>query len=256
MDDPLASAKKKLTRAQQHSGDLETELKRFFENQPGTNVVEVDPTGQYKLFKVRFKNSIPDQITDITYDAVHNLRDSLDHIGYGIAVASGRNNPQHTNFPFAPDAAKFDQQMRGRCKDLPDEIVSVFRSFKSYKGGNDLLWALNKVAVTNKHMLVNPMAAASHSMFIQNLTISGGQVPFGIGESARWDRSKNEITVMRLPAQAQIQANFGVQIFIAFGEVEVAGGQPVDRVLRAFIGEVKRVLVAVEAEARRIGIYN
>lgn len=248
MADPLDSARRKLARAQQHIGDLETQLKRLFEEQPCTNIVEVDAHGQYKLFKVRFKRPIP----DTTYDAVQNLRDALDHAGYGIAVASGKTSPLHTNFPFAPDLAKFEQQVGGRCKDLPDEIVSLFRSFRPYKGGNDLIWALNRVAVTNKHMLVNPMVAASQNLFINTLSIGGGTVPFGIGEPARWDSTKNEITVMRLPADAQVQANFGVSVFIAFGEIDVVSGEPVDVILHTFAGEVERVLVALEVETRRI----
>jgi hypothetical protein len=86
------------------------------------------------------------------------MRDVLDLAGYGLAVASGAVDPQHTNFPFAPNAVKFEEQVRGRCKDLPDDIVMLFRSLKPYKGGNDLLWALNCMAVTDKHKLLIPIA--------------------------------------------------------------------------------------------------
>jgi hypothetical protein len=44
------------------------------------------------------------------------------------------------------------------------------------------------------------------------------------------------------------------RFFIAFDALEFLGGQPAVSVLNAMASEVERILAAIEAECRRIGI--
>jgi len=41
----------------------------------------------------------------------------------------------------------------GRAKDLPKEIHSLFCGFQPYRGGDDVLWALNEVCVADNTKL-------------------------------------------------------------------------------------------------------
>jgi hypothetical protein len=52
----------------------------------------------------------------------------------------------------------FVSRYNGRFKDLPQEMISLFRSLQPFKGGNDLLWALNKLCVVNKHKMLAHVA--------------------------------------------------------------------------------------------------
>lgn len=45
-------------------------------------------------------------------------------------------------------------------------------------------------------------------------------------------------------------------LFVAIGDVELVGGQPAIPFFDALANEIERILMAVEAEARRIGIFT
>jgi hypothetical protein len=58
-----------------------------------------------KAHKVKFHKPLPEAWASIVFDGVNNLRATLDPIGYSAALASGKANPEGTNFPFGKDAA-------------------------------------------------------------------------------------------------------------------------------------------------------
>jgi hypothetical protein len=89
----------------------------------------------------------------MTSDALHNLRDSLDNAGYALAGASGKTSPLNAAFPFAGSPADFKNSL-GRCKDIPDAFHTIFEAHGPYKGGNDVLWVLSKLAVIDKQELL------------------------------------------------------------------------------------------------------
>src|ERR1022692_4111514 len=121
---------------------------------PYTRVAEPDTTTPHlEVHKLRFDQGLPDLFFALTSDALHNVRDSLDNAEYALAVAAGKTHPLHTAFPFGGSAADFENNL-GRCKDIPKEIHALFRAYGPYRGGNDFLWALNKLAVTDKHKLL------------------------------------------------------------------------------------------------------
>ncbi|MDP8983180.1 MAG: hypothetical protein M3O35_21605 [Acidobacteriota bacterium] len=124
----------------------------------------------YHVSKCKLVRPLTPGMEEIVGDAINNLRAALDHAAYGIAVASGRVKPRHTYFPFAGTAAKFDVSARGLCKDVPDEIFTLFRALKPYKGGDDILWALNQIAIGDKHKLLTAMGSA---VFRNRLKING-----------------------------------------------------------------------------------
>jgi hypothetical protein len=58
-----------------------------------------------------------------------------------------------------------------------------------------------------------------------------------------------------LPGNADVDyGNMKFRFFIAFDALEFLGGQPAVSVLNAMASEVERILAAIEAECRRIGI--
>ena len=59
---------------------------------------------------------------------------------------------------------------------------------------------------------------------------------------------------LRAPRGAQPQYNAEFKIQVAFDEVEAVAGKPATDVLRKMFVEVEQVLMATEAECRRIGL--
>ena len=146
MADPFESSKLKIARAREHVQDLERRISGFVKNNPYKSVVEADSKSIDKIIhKIKFVKSLPPILTVVVGEAANSLREALDNAGYAVAVASGRIKPRHCAFPFAGSLTEFETNALGRCKDIPQEIVALFARFKPYKGGNDLLWALNGI---------------------------------------------------------------------------------------------------------------
>jgi hypothetical protein len=155
MQDIFASAKSVLSRAKHHIADLETTIKVFTPDKPYTHAIERDSqTGDY-LQVLIFSESFSDDISCIMFDAVNNLRACLDQMTYAIAMRHrpGRNADKFVPFPFASDLNHWLNRTNGLKDDLPTQVRTLFGSFKPYKGGNNTLWAMNKLANTKKHAI-------------------------------------------------------------------------------------------------------
>lgn len=247
----LEASQRKVARAETHIRDLEREIGIYHGSGPYERVIEVDPNDPSKCFhKFKLTKPMPSVLDCIMSDAVHNLRDALDVAGYAIAIATGKTNPLHTAFPFAPSAERFEEVIQGRCKDLPDEIRSVFRTYKPYRGGNDFLWALNYIGVHSKHTMLAPLGSVYESGDMSVVGKTFVEIPV----NPVWDRAKNEVIFARFSTGVEIHYHFGFTFLVAFDQTPVVGGEPVLGILDYFTGLVEHILSSLEAECQRLGI--
>ena len=248
MPDPFNSSKRRIERAKTHIHDLDGKINYFFKRKPCSHAVELDSAGVNHLHKIKFTATIPDSFGEIAADAIENLRSALDQAGYAVAVAAGTVNPRSAYFPIGENAANLDTIIAGRCKNIPDDITSLFREFKPYKGGNDLIWALNKANNINKHRLLVPSCLSPGSL---NISINGtgdSRVPVPV-----WDSRKNEIVYAISGPGTKAKYDVNLSVCISFDEIETISGEPAATILRAMASEVERVVMAIESEARRLG---
>ena len=172
-----------------------------------------------------------------------------------MAIAAGRVNPRHAYFPVYANVAEFDKSARGLCKDIPEEIFALFRALKPYKGGNDILWALNRIAISEKHKIVTAMGAILMGTHFRIET-------HGLDSYCRcpqvpvWGRTNNEIVIAFSSHGTTLKYNFQSIPLVVFEDIEIVGGQPVVPVFHNAANEVHNIIVAVEAEARRCGFLN
>jgi hypothetical protein len=244
---PFYSPKRRLARAKQHIRRLEKGLIARHAKHPYERVTEVDI--DTLMHRVRFKRPIPVGSLDAATEAIEALRSVLDQTGYAAAVASGNTNPKSAYFPFGDDPTGLNNTIgRGGSKHLPKEILALFCGFKPYKGGNDPLWALNKLSNTNKHRLLAPFCVVSGGFNIQS-----GSGPVTILHPPHWDGVKNEITFAHSPVGHEFNYNIQLAVAVAFAEVETVRDKPAVSVLNDIARIVESILMATEAECRRLG---
>lgn len=250
-----------LARGKSQTDDLERAVVAFLATEPGKFITEENRKTGEKTVIFRFVEPIPRPLAHIAKDAVSNLRDALDQLGYVCAEAAGKVEPKRTHFPIADSAAQLQTDVigRGRCKDLPQEILAFFVGFQPYEGGNDLIWALNCIGNTNKHKIVLPFGALAGGQSLRGpLTFTGPSVIFptlGGGRSG-WNHAKNEIEIVRIGPGGNFEGNVEVGTAVVFSQPKSMRDQPATTLLRAMTGEVERILLATEAEARRIGLIT
>jgi len=250
--DPLSSSRYSIEHAKRHIDNLEREIVAFLRSKPYTVVIETNAQCTEDSHKVKLTKPMPVTLPGIAFDALNNLRPALDQAGYAVALATGKVRPNDAHFPFGKNAADVQHRIKGRSKDLPKEIFDVMVSFEPYETGKGLLWALNELCNTHKHELVIPCALAT----------GGGTLKHAFFDALhaftwppQWDTAKQEMEIARVPYGATPSYNFQVQTFIALGKVKRVERQPADGILNAMLREVESVVMAVEAEARRLGLF-
>jgi hypothetical protein len=250
MGDLFASAKSVLRRANHHITDLDSAIRAGTPDKQPSYIMEQDTeTGDY-LHKLRFGESFSDDVSCIMFDAINNLRASLDQMAFAIAVkCRGREDGDYAYFPIVTNLIDLPNRLNG-LKDIPLEIRAIFEAFKPYKGGNDALWALNYLAGVQKHALLVPVWFGGTKVRIP----TGGTVPpFAI---TRMDTAnKNEIVIFRSAEPPQRHPNIDITYNVIIDHPEkIIQGQPPVSLLNAIRSEVERVLVATEAECHRLGL--
>jgi hypothetical protein len=250
--DAFAAPKQRLGGARAKLRSLVGRGKSFFKHAPYARVVERDPEGINELHKVRFTRQLPGVMTRDAIEAFEHLRSALDQTGYVAAALAGAPNPKRAYFPIADtsDALERDVIGRGRCKDLPPDILALFRSFKPYKDGNPPIWAANRIANSSKHCGLSAAMHCDHFKALRPGYISGNaRIPV-----PTWDHEKNEVVFGIVGPGGDFKYDFEFSFYVTFREIPELVGVPALPLLDAAIHEIASVIAATELEVKRIGL--
>jgi len=248
MSDIFYSSKSCIERAKHHFIDFERQTSGFLATRPYISVIEIDPNTAEEIHKIKLTESVPAVLSNIAFDATINLRSALDQATFAVAKAfCGQTT--FIYYPFSVNVTEFENRIKGSSPKLPKEILDIMSKFKSYKGGDSPLWALNQLANTGKHAIISPVGLTTSEISYTDgvFTNMGLTLPF-------WDRTKNEMIFLRVPKGATAKVNFGFALSIEIDGVEFVGGKPAVVVLYDLICKVERIVMTIEAEARRIGL--
>lgn len=252
MADIFKSAKSVLRRADHHIMDLKSAIQTFTPDKPYTYRVDYDSQAGKYIHKAIFSEEFSDDISCIFFDAINNLRASLDQMTYIIAmrVRPARNPDDFAPFPFAKDAKHWPDKIKGLKNDIPSEICAIFEGFKPYKGGNDTLWSLNYIANVKKHAILIPSG------------FGGVMVSVPKHESPEFTNrhpfsaDSNEIEMFRSRNEhIGTEVEFSYTVVIRHPEKIIDFQSPIT-LLDAMRGEVERIIIATEAKCGEIGLID
>jgi hypothetical protein len=253
MTDIFAHSKIRLSQAKKHIIAFEGRIKAFFKEEQYMEVTEHESKGKW-VRKIKFTKPFIDDLAAIATDVVDNLRASLDYAWHSLAVASGAIVfTDEAKFLFADSASKFEKAVKKGFKKFRPEIVALLRTFQPYKGGNDLLWALNRIAATDRHKILAPVILMAGNLR-GSVAVSTGEVTF---PPAGWNHAKNEIIAFSVTTNGRtpfIDPNLKLPLGVVFDQVEVVSNQRAITVLNNLAGEVENILEALEGAARVLGL--
>ena len=151
--------KLKIQRANKHIGELQAVLDSFLKTNfyrlgidknlnDGTNVVMFESSG-----------TLPSEVPLIIGDAIHNLHTALDLMIWEIESRIGKPD-RSTKFPFYQTRSELVGAIENRnLKAAPEISRVIIDDIKPYKGGNDLLYGLHDLDITDKHKLLIPIVS-------------------------------------------------------------------------------------------------
>lgn len=149
----------KISRANKHIA----ELQEIALSLPGSYTVTIERDEKANRQEIKCVLPNPDSITSalalVIGDAVHNLRASLD---YGWIGAVSRLAPsaltKFAKFPIFDTRAKLEGALKGIKIDEanPSLFKFIVSDLKSYSGGNEALYRLHRLDISDKHRLLIP----------------------------------------------------------------------------------------------------
>jgi hypothetical protein len=246
--DYFADPRYTIDHARGHVVEASNLAKAFFDTKPYKVVTRADPQNPgYRLQFLRFSEPLPLRISALASDAVKNFRSVLDHIGHLVAKASG-NGGEAAYFPFGDNVTEANSRRNSSAKDIPKEVFDVMMAFKPYKGGNDPLWRLNKLANTNKHeSLVRAVLLA------ETIEFEGGGVWLATGPRSGSDRLIPIAWIA--PGDPDPTHSLKISAAIRFKEYKgISVEESAIGYLHHIGGVVQQILADVEAESKRLGL--
>jgi hypothetical protein len=253
----LASCWLKIGRAEEHFNIFQSELSAWTNDSPYTIRREVRLDGGRHTIVVDIQKVPPiDRWSLIAGDCVGNLRSSLDHLIYALAVRNTGKNPppdaRKLQFPICDSETSFQgEKKRGRVNGLSTSTGNLIERIQPYNKWHahlpSLLSVLRDFSDQDKHRLLNialshvtsgqinfvpPRRTAVPIYWLKNPITTGSQIAFF------------ELDPPEPDVQYEVQVTFGITIAHTPGP-QGRHVSPLATVLNSLIAEVKRILDAV-----------
>jgi hypothetical protein len=247
------SARRRLKRGAERIDDVRRGFKAFASdpNQPYSLVSIEDPADPaYRLLSMVCARPLPEDLSIGVSEGVEHLRSALDQACFAVAVASGVQAAKRAYFPFGNTVDDVENAIRGRSRDLPDEIVNVIRSLRPYRAGNRPLWTLNCLANTSKHALLTPIGSVGDQVQLNSTREHALEfVP------PAWDPEKRQMPLARYKRVDGKGVKYRFRPVLSFGQVAPGvSGAPVHLIIPTIISRVEHAVDAIEAQAKAMGL--
>lgn len=237
----------KVKRANERIESAQRRVGSFYETHPYEVFRDIDLTGQRESLKVRLHAIPDDEISLDVAEATYHLRSALDLLVCALALTNGAANTSGTYFPFTGDENEFkSSQSQGKIKKLHPDAIQMICDLKPYRGGNDLLWGLGKLANIDKHIQL--IAIGNSRIGMQYNFVAHFQAGDVIRPpDTNWLPLDKEITLLTYPAGRQLQGDVKIATDVAFGNIEVFEGEPLIAVMNQLSDLVGRIIGIFEA---------
>ena len=156
--DRFQGAELKLERADQHI----VELAEILGDYGRRLAISYEPVlGAEELSELRVSEPLPDMVSVVLGDAIHNMRSALDLAMCSIARERGVDT-EYMKFPFADSEIKFEALLKQKhLAPIGVDVQDLLRSTRPYPVGNPELHALHSLDILDKHRLCIPVLAVS-----------------------------------------------------------------------------------------------
>lgn len=229
----------KVRRARQHIDELRAKLEAFLATDFCTLRVEKDADGTHRL-NFRMTRAIPEDLTAIVGDAVHNLRAALDLATCELVKRAGEEPSRQTYFPATATRADLVKVLGKGQMPLLGESVSrlLLDEIQPFEGGKgDVIWALHRRDIDDKHRELIPVISVT-SLHHVNAIVMGGFVFQDCTLAVSEDMT---LAVVSMPGPFEFQGG-GIPSFSALFGPGHFEGQPILPTLEALVSSVDAIL--------------
>lgn len=244
---PLEGPKLKIQRTNGHIADVSQCIIDFLEANPAEIFTDDGPGNGEQCIKVRAMGQPPAKIAVICGEVLYGLRSALDQLACALATQNGHSNVSDTYFPFAGSKDDFESDTTQRkIRKLSADAVSIMHKIGPYKGGNDLLWALNKLCNTDKHQMLIPMAATNLGSHLKLTGRPLGTFEHTFKAPRTWQPLDGDAVIFVYPAGMKFDGEVTVLRDVSFRAVAPVAGQPIATTLSEFVRMTEDIVAMFE----------
>jgi hypothetical protein len=155
-EERLIPIRVKIKRAKKHLTELEEAAEIWRDTYHHIVVADENPEFFQGLTKTRRLPVIHFDMLAIAGDVLQNLRSSLDHVIYNLALVADPNVSdtilRKTNFPIGESLESYESLRSRKIEGIIEpRAVKFIDSLKPYQGGNEPLWRLHEMNNIDKH---------------------------------------------------------------------------------------------------------
>ncbi|MBA5865836.1 MAG: hypothetical protein GDA67_03955 [Nitrospira sp. CR1.3] len=254
----------KVDRAKEHLATISADLRAYLDSKPYAVGAKRAPDTRRLIYSVAGVRPTPLRISAVLGDAIHNLRSALDHLAYQLVwVGSGKKPSSHVYFPIADDRARYIEQRRQQLKGATPTAIATLDALMPYKGGNDALWRLHKLNNVDKHRVLLTAGSAFRSVNIGAHMSREMQKHLASPPMADKFSGMPAVDLFLRPADRLFPLKTGDELLIdgpdaemndklefrfevAFGEQDIAFGDPIVETLTSMVQLVEDILPKFE----------
>jgi len=149
----LDGPKFKIERAGDHLERLDQLVRTYLRTNPQLISAEFNPQNLVNIYRYKSLESLPIEVSLLAGDAINNLRSSLEHLAWQLALLNTVNPSDKTGFPiFKKRNLHVFKQMTA---DIPTEACEIIERLQPYHRGDgaqdDPLWRLHALWTIEKH---------------------------------------------------------------------------------------------------------
>ena len=219
----IAPIKAKIERAKEHVRNLDSETRSFIEGSGYTVVINDEPKTGDRVFTVKVSSEPSLRWGIIVGDVMHNLRSSLDHLAWQLVIANKGKPGKWTGFPIMESLEEFEAKGLGKIKGASTEAMRLVESLEPYKGGNNALYALHRLNITDKHRLLITIGATQDSIAFGARTAFDEPIRVHFASYARTYPLKDGTVIYRIDSALRNEPDMDMDPHFHF---EVAMGEP------------------------------
>jgi hypothetical protein len=218
----LDSVRQKIFRVKQHFEELQQEINRYFQTNPGAMVLAPDSSVDNPTFFFQSAKPIPARFGLIAGDCLQNLRSSLDYLVWELVIAAGNQPSRKNMFPICSTLDAFNAALqRKRLEGVGPAPIAIIESMQPFQSGTiyteNLLWILDELTNINKHRRVLLTVLGS----VVRAEIPAAESEGGVcGHPFAPERTENPRFVAR-KASGDARVNAKLHAFLVFNEALV-----------------------------------
>lgn len=166
---PFRASFLKIERAKKHIKELEQLAADFLGGDPVQTTAEeaAGPDGSMGIVIQMKVSPVPEEMSAVVGDIIHNLRTSLDLMASELCRLNQKSD-KGVHFPFSDEAGSLDEAIkRWHFQRAGDDAIKLLKELKPYRGGNEALRAIHDLDIQDKHQSLIPGAMSAASPIIQ-----------------------------------------------------------------------------------------